>query len=97
MRQLLFSPAAQNDLTDIYDYTLETWGIEQAETYVRYLHKTCQDIASGNIKGLNVDYVRQGYFKKSIGSHFIFYRKPIPRIVEIVRILHQRMNIELHL
>ena len=41
MQQLLFSPAAQNDLESIYDYTFETWGVDQAEYYVRELHKVC--------------------------------------------------------
>ena len=28
--KFVLSPAAQADLTDIWDYTVETWGVEQA-------------------------------------------------------------------
>ena len=97
MRKLLFSPTAQKDLEGIYDYTFETWGIAQAEHYVRELHKTCNDLATGNIKGRNADFIRPGYFKKPCGSYFIFYRNPNPETLEVVRILHQRMDVESHL
>lgn len=97
MPHLLFSPAAQIDLGGIYDYTLETWGIDQAEHYVRELHNTCHDLASGNGKGRNASHIRQGYFKQSYGSHFIFYRHPNPETMEVIRILHQKMDIEFHL
>jgi len=97
MRQLLFSPAAQNDLEGIFDYTFETWGIVQAEYYVRELHEVCRHLALGKFKGRNVDFIRQGYFKKPVGSHFVFYRHPGLKTMEVVRILHQRMDIERHL
>jgi toxin ParE1/3/4 len=97
MRQLLFSPAALNDLDGIYDYTFETWGIDQAEHYVGEPNEACHDLATGNIKGRNVDFIRQGYFKKSVGSHFVFYRFSKPQTMEVMRILHQRMDFEAHL
>ena len=97
MRRLHYSPAAQNDLDIIYDYTLENWGIVRAEHYVRELHEACCELANGHIKGQSVDFVRQGYFKKFIGSHVVFYKYPTPHIMEVVRILHQRMDVEAHL
>ena len=97
MQQLLYTPAALNDLDSIYDYTFETWGLNQTEHYVRELHELCHNLAAGNTKGRSVDFIRQGYFKKPYGSHFIFYRKPNPKIMEVIRILHQRMDIEAHL
>ena len=86
MRQLLFSPAAQEDLEVIYDYTFETWGIDQAGLYVRALHTVCCNLATGKIKGHTADTIRSGYFKKSSGSHMIFYRHQKPDIM-VVRFL----------
>jgi toxin ParE1/3/4 len=97
MPHLLFSPAAQNDLENIYDYTLETWGLNQAEHYLRNLHQVCNHLATQKTKGRNADFIRQGYFKKSVGAHFIFYRHPNQKTLEVVRILHQKMNVEAHL
>jgi toxin ParE1/3/4 len=97
MQKLLFSPAALDDLDGIYHYTFETWGLGQAETYLRELHKTCNDLALGKFKGRDVDFIRRGYFKKHYGSHFVFYKFPNPKTLEVIRILHQRMDIESHL
>ncbi|MCP4185498.1 MAG: type II toxin-antitoxin system RelE/ParE family toxin [Hyphomicrobiales bacterium] len=79
MQQLLYSPTALNDIDSIYDYTFETWGLDQAEYYMRELHKACHGLAAGNTKGRSVGYIRQGYLKKPYGSHLIFYRHPNPK------------------
>lgn len=41
-----------------------------------------------------MSHVRQGYRAAKVKSHLIFYRKAEDDVVEIVRILHQRMDIE---
>jgi toxin ParE1/3/4 len=41
--------------------------------------------------------IRFGYRKMIIGRHLIFYRQPSGDAIEIVRILHGRMDIETHL
>jgi len=46
--------------------------------------------------GINVNHIRQGYFKYKIGKHLIFYRLQ-DGDVEVVRILHQKMDIEAHI
>jgi toxin ParE1/3/4 len=42
--------------------------------------------------GRAIDEIRAGYFKLSVGSHFLCYRVTDLGI-DIVRILHQRMDI----
>lgn len=38
--------------------------------------------------------IRKGYFRSRVKSHFIFYRiNPKKKEVEIIRILHQQMDI----
>jgi len=97
MKSLVFSPAAHADIEGIYDYTIERWGIEQAENYVTELHNTCQNIASDEKKGRDASYIRSGYSQQTSGSHFIFFRVTEPKTIEIMRILHQKMNFEAHL
>jgi plasmid stabilization system protein ParE len=46
MRRVRFSPAAQSDLSHIWDYTLLNWGEDQAEKYLRKIEKACGEIAS---------------------------------------------------
>jgi len=35
--KVVLSPKAKSDLSGIWDYTFEEWGVEQAEKYVREL------------------------------------------------------------
>ena len=42
---------ADDDLDNIWDYTELTWGIEQAEKYVRSIEACFMDLALGKNKG----------------------------------------------
>lgn len=96
MTDLIFSPAAQNDIEGIYDYTAQQWGAAQAEHYVGALRDICHGLAQGKQQGRDIGHVRVGYRKKASGSHFIFYRESSAGI-EIVRVLHRRMDLTRHL
>ena len=41
--------------------------------------------------------IREGYYKFGVGKHLIFYRLKVKDQIEIVRILHGRMDIDQHL
>jgi toxin ParE1/3/4 len=43
--------------------------------------------------GRAINDIRDGYFKLSVGSHFLCYRLTDTGVLEVVRILHQRMDI----
>jgi len=47
--------------------------------------------------GKSLEHIRKGYRSSKVKSHLIFYRKSKRSTVEIIRILHQRMDIENHL
>ena len=93
MTGFLLSPAARADLGEIWDYTAGRWGPEQAERYVRALTTACEELAEQRRTGRAIDAVRVGYFKLSVGSHFLCYRFTDTGVVDIVRILHQRMDV----
>ncbi len=96
MSRYVVSPRAQEDLDEIWDYTAEHWGIDQAEAYIRLLQGAIETVASDPRKGRPCDEVRVGYRKYSAGSHVVFYRS-IKAGIDIVRILHGRMDFERHL
>ena len=39
--------AAEEDLRAIWRYTYETWGIEQAETYLEQITTCCESVGEG--------------------------------------------------
>jgi toxin ParE1/3/4 len=91
------SPLAALDLGRIWDYSAEHWGADQADLYVRQIGMACADLASGRKQGRSIDLLRAGYLRYPTGSHVLFYRWGTGRRMEVVRILHQRMDVGLHL
>ena len=52
MKRLLFTPAAQADLSDIWDYSAATWGVDQADLYIDVIRDVCLALADGRRPGL---------------------------------------------
>lgn len=96
MNRIVLSPRAQADLEAIWNYTEEHWSADQAEHYVRAIWTAIEAIASDTRKGRACDDVRPGYRKYPAGSHVLFYRTSDAGI-DVVRILHERMDFEQHL
>ena len=96
MIQVIISPKAKSDLSDIWEYTLAEWGIDQAEKYVRELWAAIQEKGCDLSTSTDVSDVRKGYRKIRSGSHIIFFKQTHEGI-DVIRILHQRMDFELHL
>ena len=92
MKKVTFSPAAAADLDTIWDYTIEKWGLAQAEQYTDNIENICNELANGLRQGRNVS-IRADYLKYAVGRHFIYFREE-KELIEIVRILHQRMDVE---
>jgi toxin ParE1/3/4 len=90
------SPRAQSDIEEIWDYTAAHWGADQAERYLRQIKAEIEAVASDPRRGRACDELRAGYRKHPAGSHLLFYRTT-PNGVDIVRILHRRMDFERHL
>lgn len=92
----ILSPRTQSDLDEIWDYTERHWGIEQAEFYIRQLWQDIEAIAAKPTIARPCPEVRAEYYKFRSGSHLIFFRLSKSGI-EVVRILHARMDFEQHL
>ena len=90
------SPAAQTDLESIWDYTVRHWGEAQAEVYVRGIQAACEALSNGTLVSRSADDIRAGYCKAAVGSHVMFFRMHAG-VVEIIRILHQGMDVDRHL
>lgn len=86
---------AKNDIEKIWLYTFENWSLEQADRYFDLIMDEIEYIAEDPDSGKDFSDVRKGYLRTQIKSHFIFYKvnKKLNE-VEIIRVLHQRMNIE---
>jgi len=90
------SPAAQADLDAIWTFGEKRWGVERAELYIRQIQRAVETVANDPRRGRSCDDIRGGYFKFTAGTHVLFFRCD-GDVIEIVRILHQRMDFDSHL
>ncbi len=89
------SNEASNDLEKIWLYTYENWSLEQADRYINLIFDEIEFLSKKPKLGKDYSHVREGYFCSGVKSHLIFYRMNIEDdAVEVVRILHQQMDIE---
>jgi toxin ParE1/3/4 len=92
------SQAASRDIENIWLYTIGKWSIEQADRYFNLIMDEIEYLAEDPKSGKDYSIVRKGYFRSQIKSHFIFYKiNRKNQEIEIIRILHQRMDIETRL
>jgi toxin ParE1/3/4 len=90
------SKAASRDLDGIWEYTLYKWSKEQADRYYNLIMNEIQFIASDLTSGKQMDHVKMNYFASFVKSHMILFKRN-KGIVEIIRILHQKMDVESNL
>ena len=89
------SKEAEKDLEKIWLYTFETWSLEQADYYYDLLMDEIEYLAENPKNGIDFSQIRKGYFRSRVKSHFIFYRVSVKSDeIEIIRILHQQMDID---
>jgi len=96
MADFTLRPKTLADLESIWDYTVETWGEEQAERYLRLINQSFHKIADNPGLGRPCDAIRKGYRRLGVGRHMVFYRAG-DNGIDVVRILHERMDVNRHL
>lgn len=83
------------DLESIWLYTYENWSAEQADRYYNLLIDEIEYLAEHPNAGKNYEHFRKGYFRSKVNFHFIFYKVSLKENeLEIIRILHQQMDID---
>ncbi|QOD43544.1 type II toxin-antitoxin system RelE/ParE family toxin [Clavibacter zhangzhiyongii] len=96
MKPYRLTPAATKDLSEIWDYTEERWDADQAESYVREIGAAIERVAEDSLRGRDCGDIRPGYRRYGIGSHTVYYVDR-PDTINVIRILHQRMDPSRHL
>jgi toxin ParE1/3/4 len=87
---------AQRDIDDIRDYTVKRWGDDQAKRYLLKIQQTIELVLREPNRRRACDEILPGYFRVNAGSHVIFYRQS-GEDIRVMRILHERMNVDDHL
>ena len=90
---LQISHQAISDLEEIWIYTSKKWSKDQADRYYTLLIGEIEFLQSNYSTGKSAEYIRPGYKVSFIKSHVIFYKIVDEQKLEIIRILHQSVNI----
>ena len=95
MSRYSLTRAAERDLEGIWRYSAANWSPAQADQYITRLWQGIELLAAAPGRGRPCPEIKAGYARHRVGSHVIFYRST-PVGVEVVRILHQRMDFHRH-
>jgi len=92
------SAAADQQLDDIYQYTLANWGAAQAEKYTTGFFDLFAQIATGKVSGrlIQAEFGVQGRYVR-YEKHFVYWKTLADDTIGIAEILHERMNAGDHL
>jgi toxin ParE1/3/4 len=96
--------AAELDFANIVKWTVENFGVRQSRVYQKTLVQAIAELAEGpDVAGCKArDEIMPGLRTVHVarhgrrGSHFLMYRVAPKTTIEIVRILHDRMDLQRH-
>lgn len=93
-----FHPVADEQQTDIWIYTCQHWGTEQADRYIDGLHTKLAHIADelSLAKSLPLQMNLNVYFFH-YGRHYVFFRKTekgyYQEKIQVISLLHDSMDV----
>lgn len=90
MRRYDLTLAAEADLKDIWRYTHDRWGFDQAERYLDQIEAGCEAIAMGLARAKRIEGLPDTVSVHRCEHHYIVWipgDRPI-----IIAILHERMH-----
>ena len=89
--RLVLTQEADDDLVGITFYTLDNFGLVQADRYIAGLEAFLLELPACQYRLKPVQSRTSGYWRAVYQSHVVFARKVRDTLL-VVRILHDRMN-----
>ena len=94
MAEFKLTNKAVDDLSKIWNYTFEEWSENQADKYYQMLIENFQKIADNPFLGKNYNGITPKLLGLKAEKYIIFYRILNKDVVEITRILHEKMDLK---
>lgn len=94
--QIIISPAARDDLRDIYHFGLRNWGQNRSGEYLAQIKECLWALCEQPRMGGERPELLPGMRSFAVANHVVFYLAQSQRI-EIVRVLHGRQDPNRHL
>jgi len=94
MHRYLLTQKAITDLTEIWNYTINTWSENQADKYYEEILNFCQQLADNPEFGRSYSQLIPDLRGAKINRHIIFYRQITQDTIEVARVLHEQMDLK---
>jgi toxin ParE1/3/4 len=94
MAKVIIRQKAIDDLNDIWDYTFEQWSENQADKYYGAIKFACKEIGENPYLGREYAGIKRNLLGLKYGKHIIFYHVISEDEIEVIRILHERMDLK---
>ncbi len=94
MAKVILRQQAIDDLNDIWDYTFEKWSEKQADRYYATIKHACNRIGENLDVGKKYDGISKNLLGLKSGKHIIFYQPISEDKIQVIRILHERMDLK---
>lgn len=94
MAEVILRKKAIDDLSNIWDYTVEKWSENQADKYYATIKFACKEIGENPAIGKEYSDISRNLLGLKSGKHIIFYHMISDNEIEVIRILHERMDLK---
>ncbi|OYU93387.1 MAG: plasmid stabilization protein [Bacteroidetes bacterium B1(2017)] len=94
MAEFIISEKALDDLNNIWIYTAENWSVVQANRYYNLIMDEIEFVADNFEATKDFGDIRKDYRYSKVKSHLIFCKRDGNSEMEVVRILHERMDLK---
>jgi len=92
MARVILRQEAIDDLNDIWDYTFEKWSEKQADKYYATIKFACKEIGQNPDLGREYAGISRSLLGLKSRKHIIFYHLISENEIEVIRILHERID-----
>lgn len=91
-------PPAKRAIKDIWKYTVDQWGEDQANVYIHGLHGTIQKLAENRMIWRQLTHPGvQGVYFARYEHHYLFFRELSDGCLGVISVLHENMNLPFRL
>lgn len=94
MAKVVLRQEAIDDLNKIWDYTFKKFSEKQADKYYTTVKMVCNGIGENPEIGKEYEGINKNLLGLKSGKHIIFYQQISSDRIEIIRILHERMDLK---
>lgn len=93
MQEYIITEKALEDSNNIWIYTAENWSVEKADRYYNLIIDEIEYIVENLNMASDFGKIRKSYKYSKVKSHLTFFKKDKTNEIEVVRVLHEGMDI----